>query len=1771
MPCVVPQTNPGRRALSRCRYAPGERPVGGTSATRAEALAQLSALHAHRRFYNPHMTFRVFSLAVLCLLTAVSSFSQQPLRIFLRGGPKTHGPAGNGLHEHDKWLTEWKKLLADRGATVDGALKFPSAEQLDKTDVLVMFAAEAGSIAGADRDNLEKFLMRGGGIVAIHDAVCGTNAQWFKTIIGGAWEHRHSKWFEGDMSLYYVDNAHPITAGCSNFDMDDEVYWDLHLVPEARILAASWAPDRRNTRNGRQFPHIYDIIPQIWTYEKDNYRAFVSIPGHKWKSFELPHYRAVLLRGIAWAGKREVDSLCRKEELATVRYPEGGPTPPEKAAAKLELHPEFNISLAAAEPLINKPISMDWDPAGRLWVAETPEYPNGRRGIKPDQKTDEWKDHGGLIAKAGFQERPARDRISILRDTDGDGIMDKKDIFYEGLDLVTSFVFHRDGVIVSQAPDILWLRDVDGDGKAEKVEKLYTGLGTFDTHAVINNLRWGMDGWIYATHGYSGGTARSPDGSKDFGRINSGVVRFKPDGSAFEQFSSKGGNTWGLDVAWDGEFFYTQPTSGDLLNHVVLPEYVLAKAKVGNTASFKPVIKGRRSNPLMKHEDMAYVQIDVVGGFTASAGCAIYDGGAWPEKYNYSYFTTEPTINIIHHELVTPDGSTYTANKDRDPEFIGGRDLWFRPIETRIGPDGALYILDFYNQAVIHNDTRGPRHNNVNAAVRPDRDHYFGRIWRVHHKQAKKLEVPNLSRGYIVDLMKALEHPNRPVRMNAHRLLVEKANNLAIDPLQKVVQANKPAHAKVHALRILSSMGRLEPEILTAAANDHAPAVRKAAFAVAQERPAAQAPASSVTEAVIIKGLQDSDPRVQLNAALASSKVLSSITATAAELTPIRSQLITTFEKAQDLWLRSAIMSVVAERPEAWVPSVAVFPDSISFITELCNFIAVRQDTRLVSQAVQAVSQSRSDKTKQAVLEALGKGLKRDTAPEWNDDLRAALAKLLRSENSGVRAAALPLVTRWDKQGTLRAESVGLVKELGAKLAQPSGTEDEKLQLATSLVGAREIYPEIIPTIGNLLGKGGSADFQRKLIEALGAINEPLVGTVLVNTYPALAPEIQEATFAQVIKRGDWSAALVESLKAGKVTPAALGPANIYRLRNHTDKEVAQRASAVMEELRGPEAKEKAALIVQLEPEVSRPGDATAGKAIYVQNCGVCHKYDAEGRDVGPELTGMGAHGVHELLVHILDPNHFVEENYVAVSIETKDDQSLDGIVVRENRSAVTLRNNTGEIEVKTSDIQTRRNTGRSLMPEGFEALGTPALRDLLTYMGAGESKYRIIDLKNAYTADSRQGIFSSTEAIDQTLQFRRFGVVTAGAVPFEIVSPMRSVNGNNVVVLRGGQGFAKRLPQKVEIPAVGIKASRLHFLGGVGGWAWPFGGQDRNKNVPVAKVTVQYAGGKSEEFVLRNGVEFVDYIDATHEAPGSKQVPDLLRRGQVRTFSRELSQAAPIERITLESYDNGIAPVFVAITAETGDLKATEAPAGRQYADASSAAGVKSDASLGSAKPRAFQWGQGVRVLITGGGSSHDFDKWFNKADTAILSAGGKASVNYTEDMSLIAPALKDVNVLYLSHNKPINDAAARSGIFEHVDAGKGLLIVHPALWYNWKDWPEYNRVLAGGGSRGHDKYGEFTVKVTDAAHPIMEGVPGSFTITDELYWFEPDLQGTPIEVLATAHSPQKNKTYPQVFIVKHPKARIVGITLGHDGKAHDHPAYQQLLRNSLKWVSGK
>ena len=208
------------------------------------------------------------------------------------------------------------------------------------------------------------------------------------------------------------------------------------------------------------------------------------------------------------------------------------------------------------------------------------------------------------------------------------------------------------------------------------------------------------------------------------------------------------------------------------------------------------------------------------------------------------------------------------------------------------------------------------------------------------------------------------------------------------------------------------------------------------------------------------------------------------------------------------------------------------------------------------------------------------------------------------------------------------------------------------------------------------------------------------------------------------------------------------------------------------------------------------------------------------------------------------------------------------------------------------------------------------------------------------------------------------------------------------------------------------------------------------------------------------------------------------------------------------------------------------------------------------------------IRVLLVGGGASHDFDRWYKQEDVQTLQKDGLATVEYTSDPSTILAKLKDIDVLYLSNNQPIADEATRKAIFAFVDGGKGLVLAHPALWYNWADWPEYNQKLVGGGSKGHDKYGPFEVTIIQK-HPVTKGVPEHFKLDDELYYFKPDTAGTPIEVLATAKAETSDKVFPSIFIVKYPKGKIVGIALGHDAKSHTIEPYQTILRNAVEWAS--
>ena len=206
-------------------------------------------------------------------------------------------------------------------------------------------------------------------------------------------------------------------------------------------------------------------------------------------------------------------------------------------------------------------------------------------------------------------------------------------------------------------------------------------------------------------------------------------------------------------------------------------------------------------------------------------------------------------------------------------------------------------------------------------------------------------------------------------------------------------------------------------------------------------------------------------------------------------------------------------------------------------------------------------------------------------------------------------------------------------------------------------------------------------------------------------------------------------------------------------------------------------------------------------------------------------------------------------------------------------------------------------------------------------------------------------------------------------------------------------------------------------------------------------------------------------------------------------------------------------------------------------------------------------------KVLIVGGGSSHDFDRWFNQEDSATLTAAG-FDVTYTDIPDEVLPALAEIDLLYLSNNQSLTDPALRDAIFAFVDAGKGLLLIHPSVWYNWEHWPAYNQELVGGGSRSHGPYGPFEITVTDTEHPIMANVPASFILEDELYRFEVAAEGPALNVLMIGTEPDTGTEFPIAWTVNHETRRIVGITLGHDGYTHESEAYKTLLQNAANWL---
>ncbi|WP_423735504.1 PVC-type heme-binding CxxCH protein [Chitinophaga caseinilytica] len=747
------------------------------------------------------LRFHVLSLMLTALfLTACSKAPQGPLQVLFLGHPSTH-------HHSERYMPILASALATEGIqfTYADNPDVLTEETLRDFDVLMLYANH-DSITPSQEAALLSFVRGGKGFVPIHCAsYCFRNSAEFVKMVGGQFKSHDTATF----NVTTLDTTHPVMKGLQPFTTWDETYVHDHLSDDRTVL-------QERPENGRN-------EPWTWVKEYGSGRVFYTAYGHDERTWSAPGFQQLVKNGILWAAgdkarknweafRATMPTLQYRDEANIPNYEKRDPAPrfqlplsPDSSAKLIQVPPGFELQLFASEPDIINPIAMAWDEKGRLWVIETVDYPNTVRNT----------------------EGEGDDRIKICEDTDGDGRADKFTVFADKLNIPTSLVFANGGIIVSQAPHFLFLQDTDGDDKADVRKILISGWGTFDTHAGPSNLQYGMDNHIWGTVGYSGFKGNAGGQYREFSQ---GVYRFAPDVSSFEFVTPTSNNTWGFGFNAANDIFASTANNTHSV-FVGIPNAALNGVE-GAAISGSTKIDGHYA----MHPVTAHVrQVDVFGGFTAASGHSFYTASQYPAAYQSAAFVCEPTGHLVHVARIEKDGAGY---KEKDGwNLFASADEWVSPVEAKTGPDGAVWVLDWYNFIVQHNPTPTAERGGYaavngkgNAYENPLRDKTHGRIWRVVHKNAKpstKIQLGNTASN-----LDALSHDNLFWRMTAQRLIVEKKDSAALPKLAALAAGKAPAalHA-LWAIDGLDAAGQHRATVEKALRHEDA-SVRKAAIQI---------------------------------------------------------------------------------------------------------------------------------------------------------------------------------------------------------------------------------------------------------------------------------------------------------------------------------------------------------------------------------------------------------------------------------------------------------------------------------------------------------------------------------------------------------------------------------------------------------------------------------------------------------------------------------------------------------------------------------------------------------------------------------------------------------------------------------------------------------------------------------------------------------------------------------------------------------------------------
>ncbi len=713
-----------------------------------------------------------------------------------------------GIHQPVERLRDVAPAMLDRGIELVYT-EDPddmNLETLRRYDAFLVYANHSRITPDQERALLE-YVETGGGFLPIHSATNNfTNSEAVIRMMGGRF-HWHG---DGIMTTEIAEPDHPLMQGFEPFETWDETRVHRDHNEEGRTVLSY-----HRREDG-------ELEPWTWVREQGEGRVFYTSWGHDHRTWRHPGFHDLLERGIRWAAGQDVPQVLAERPLhsplryrSVETYPPppprliqtGGQAPfleepvaeeswdlqaeplsPEESVSRMITPAGFRVELFASEPDVVNPIVLAWDEQGRLWVAETVDYPHQVRG-----------------------GQPGRDRIKILEDTTGDGRADRITVFADDLNIPTGIAFHRGGVIVKQAPYTLFMKDTTGDGKADHREILIEGWSQWDTHGGPNNIRYGLDNHIWGAVGMAGyeGTV----GGREFSYTANDIFRMKPDGSMLEFVRSLSNNAWGIGFSEEGIVF------GATANAQPSTYMPFAQRYYDKVDELRPSMTEGISSigPRFLAITNMLRQNNVYGGFTAAGGHALYTARAYPPAFwNRKALITDITGHLTGSFVLEPKGSSFDAFNKMN--LIAGDDAWFSPVAAEVGPDGAVWIADLYEYVSQHLVPGRPaqEHGPGNAYVTDLRDKEHGRIYRVVWEDAEPFEPLNLAGAGPEILVETLRHDNQLWRMHAQRLLVERGEDDVVEDLIALIEDHTLDAiglnvGAIHALWTLHGLGQLDP------------------------------------------------------------------------------------------------------------------------------------------------------------------------------------------------------------------------------------------------------------------------------------------------------------------------------------------------------------------------------------------------------------------------------------------------------------------------------------------------------------------------------------------------------------------------------------------------------------------------------------------------------------------------------------------------------------------------------------------------------------------------------------------------------------------------------------------------------------------------------------------------------------------------------------------------------------------------------------------------